>query len=111
MWLTLVKKSIRTTVSGRALDDFQHHIEFRGPSILLGDRSQAWLREHGEMYVQERAIVADAALVYAYQSDTEGNLVYRYTARNSHPLVANNLLGGASVTLRSEKGMGGLWTS
>ncbi len=42
----------------------------------------------GEMYVQERAIVADVALVHAYQSDTEGNLVYRYTARNFNPLVA-----------------------
>jgi 3-oxoacid CoA-transferase subunit A len=39
----------------------------------------------GEMYVQERAIIAD---VHAYQSDTEGNLVYRYTARNFNPLVA-----------------------
>jgi 3-oxoacid CoA-transferase subunit A len=42
----------------------------------------------GEIYVQERAIVADVALVHAYQSDTEGNLVYRYTARNFNPLVA-----------------------
>jgi 3-oxoacid CoA-transferase subunit A len=42
----------------------------------------------GEMYVQERAIVADVALVHAYQSNTEGNLVYRYTARNFNPLVA-----------------------
>jgi 3-oxoacid CoA-transferase subunit A len=42
----------------------------------------------GEMYVQERAIIADVALVHAYQSDTEGNLVYRYTARNFNPLVA-----------------------
>jgi 3-oxoacid CoA-transferase subunit A len=42
----------------------------------------------GEMYVQERAIVADVALVHAYKADTEGNLVYRYTARNFNPLVA-----------------------
>lgn len=42
----------------------------------------------GELYVQERAIVADVALVHAYQADTEGNLVYRYTARNFNPLVA-----------------------
>jgi 3-oxoacid CoA-transferase subunit A len=42
----------------------------------------------GEIYVQERAIVADVALVHAYQADIEGNLVYRFTARNFNPLVA-----------------------
>jgi len=42
----------------------------------------------GATYVQERAIVADVALVHAYKADTEGNLVYRYTARNFNPLVA-----------------------
>lgn len=42
----------------------------------------------GELYVQERAIIADVALVHAYKADTDGNLVYRYTARNFNPLVA-----------------------
>ena len=42
----------------------------------------------GAMYVQERGIVADVALVHAYMADTEGNLVYRNTARNFNPLVA-----------------------
>lgn len=42
----------------------------------------------GTEYVQERGIVADVALVHAYLADTEGNLVYRYTARNFNPLVA-----------------------
>ena len=42
----------------------------------------------GATYVQERAIVADVALVHAYMADTEGNLIYRYTARNFNPLVA-----------------------
>lgn len=42
----------------------------------------------GALYVQERAIVADVALVHAYKADTEGNLIYRYTARNFNPLVA-----------------------
>lgn len=42
----------------------------------------------GALYVQERAIIADVSLVHAYQADTEGNLVYRYTARNFNPLVA-----------------------
>jgi 3-oxoacid CoA-transferase subunit A len=42
----------------------------------------------GELYVQERGIVADVALVHAHTADTAGNLVYRYTARNFNPVVA-----------------------
>ena len=42
----------------------------------------------GEKYVQERAIRADVALVHAHTADTDGNLVYRYTARNFNPVVA-----------------------
>jgi 3-oxoacid CoA-transferase subunit A len=42
----------------------------------------------GELYVQERGIVADLALVHAHTADTDGNLVYRYTARNFNPVVA-----------------------
>ncbi|WP_077489622.1 CoA transferase subunit A [Sinomonas mesophila] len=42
----------------------------------------------GVAYVQERAIVADVALVHAHTADTDGNLVYRYTARNFNPVVA-----------------------
>ena len=44
----------------------------------------------GETYVQERGIVADVALVHAYLADTDGNLVYRNTARNFNPLVATS---------------------
>lgn len=42
----------------------------------------------GELYVQERGIVADLALVHAHTADPEGNLIYRYTARNFNPVVA-----------------------
>ena len=42
----------------------------------------------GRHYVMERALVADLALVHAYQGDPEGNLVYRMTARNFNPMVA-----------------------
>jgi 3-oxoacid CoA-transferase subunit A len=42
----------------------------------------------GEVFVQERGIVADLALVHANTADTEGNLIYRYTARNFNPIVA-----------------------
>jgi 3-oxoacid CoA-transferase subunit A len=42
----------------------------------------------GRQYVLERGIVADLSLVRAWRADTEGNLVYRLTARNFNPLVA-----------------------
>ena len=42
----------------------------------------------GETYVQERAIKADVALVHAHTADTDGNLIYRYTAQNFNPVVA-----------------------
>lgn len=43
----------------------------------------------GEMYVMERGLVADVALVHAWKGDTEGNLVYRKTARNFNPMMAS----------------------
>lgn len=49
----------------------------------------------GETYVQERAILADVALVHAHTADTDGNLIYRYTARNFNPVVAT----AAKVTI------------
>ena len=42
----------------------------------------------GEDYVMERGIVADIALVHAWKGDTEGNLIYRKTARNFNPMMA-----------------------
>ena len=42
----------------------------------------------GETYVMERGIVADLAIVHAYMGDTEGNLIYRKTARNFNPMMA-----------------------
>ena len=42
----------------------------------------------GQRYIMERGIVADLAIVHAYIADTEGNLVYRKTARNFNPVMA-----------------------
>jgi 3-oxoacid CoA-transferase subunit A len=42
----------------------------------------------GETYVMERGIVADLAIVHAWMGDTEGNLIYRKTARNFNPMMA-----------------------
>lgn len=42
----------------------------------------------GQRAILERGIVADLALVRAYEGDAEGNLRYRLTARNFNPLAA-----------------------
>ena len=44
----------------------------------------------GKRAILERGIVADLALVRAHTGDTEGNLRYRFTARNFNPLVATS---------------------
>ena len=43
----------------------------------------------GRMYVQERGLIADIALIHAWKADPEGNLVYRKTARNFNPIMAS----------------------
>ena len=43
---------------------------------------------NGEQYVMETGLVADLAVVHAWMGDTEGNLVYRKTARNFNPMMA-----------------------
>ena len=49
----------------------------------------------GARYVMERGIVADLSIVHAWTGDTEGNLVYRKTARNFNPMMAT----AAKVTI------------
>jgi 3-oxoacid CoA-transferase subunit A len=43
---------------------------------------------NGEKYMMEKGLVADLALVHAWKADTEGNLVFRKTARNFNPMMA-----------------------
>jgi 3-oxoacid CoA-transferase subunit A len=42
----------------------------------------------GEAYIMETGLVADLSIVHAWKGDTEGNLVYRKTARNFNPVMA-----------------------
>jgi len=42
----------------------------------------------GHLHVMERGLLADLAIVHAWRGDTEGNLVYRKTARNFNPIMA-----------------------
>ena len=43
---------------------------------------------NGETYILETGLTADLSLVKAWKGDTEGNLVYRKTARNFNPMMA-----------------------
>ncbi|MFH1808488.1 MAG: CoA transferase subunit A [Pseudomonadota bacterium] len=49
----------------------------------------------GKMYVLERALTADFAIIKAYRGDTHGNLVFRKTARNFAPMMC----AAAKVTI------------
>ena len=58
-----------------------------GVGTIIADGKE--LREFdGATYVMERGLVADVSIVHAYKGDTEGNLVYRKTARNFNPMMA-----------------------
>ena len=43
---------------------------------------------NGKDYLLELAFDADYAMVKAWKGDTDGNLIYKYTARNFNPLMA-----------------------
>ena len=58
-----------------------------GVGTIVADGKE--LREFdGATYVMESALHADVAIVKAWKGDTEGNLVYRKTARNFNPMMA-----------------------
>jgi 3-oxoacid CoA-transferase subunit A len=42
----------------------------------------------GSKFVMERGITGDLAVIHAWKADTEGNLVFRKTARNFNPMMA-----------------------
>jgi len=56
-----------------------------GTLVAEGKEERAF---DGQKYVMERGLVADLAIVHAWKGDTEGNLVYRKTARNFNPIMA-----------------------
>src|SRR5579859_6529801 len=56
-----------------------------GTDIARGKEERVF---HGDTYIMETGLVADLAIVHAFKGDTEGNLVYRKTARNFNPMMA-----------------------
>jgi 3-oxoacid CoA-transferase subunit A len=58
-----------------------------GYGTMIGEGKD--IREfNGDKYIMERGLVADLSIVHAWKGDTEGNLVYRKTARNFNPMMA-----------------------
>src|SRR5580700_5564174 len=57
-----------------------------GTDIAKGKEERVF---HGERYIMETGLVADLSIVHAWKGDTEGNLVYRKTARNFNPMMAS----------------------
>ena len=43
---------------------------------------------NGETYILETGLVSDVSIIKAWKADTEGNLIYRKTARNFNPMMA-----------------------
>jgi 3-oxoacid CoA-transferase A subunit len=56
-----------------------------GTEVADGKETRAF---DGKMYVMERWLKADFALVKAWKGDRLGNLVYKRTARNFNPMMA-----------------------
>ena len=56
-----------------------------GTQIAEGKETREY---DGKMYVLERSLFADFAIVKAWKGDTMGNLVFKGTARNFNPMVA-----------------------
>jgi 3-oxoacid CoA-transferase subunit A len=44
---------------------------------------------NGDTFILETGLTADISLVKAWKGDTEGNLIYRKTARNFNPMMAS----------------------
>jgi 3-oxoacid CoA-transferase subunit A len=56
-----------------------------GTEIARGKEERTF---DGDAYIMETGLVADLSIVHAWKGDTEGNLVYRKTARNFNPMMA-----------------------
>ena len=56
-----------------------------GTEIAKGKEEKVF---NGERYILETGLVADLSVIHAWKGDTEGNLVYRKTARNFNAPMA-----------------------
>lgn len=75
----------RIRAGGAGIEGFYTRTSFGTP---MAEGKETKVFEDGHTYVLERPLKADLALVKAYIGDTEGNLIYRKTARNFNPMMA-----------------------
>jgi 3-oxoacid CoA-transferase subunit A len=68
-----------------------------GTQIAEGKPQQEF---NGRLYVQETGLRADLSIIHAWKADTEGNLIYRKTARNFNPVMAT---AGETVVAQVEE--------
>jgi len=68
-----------------------------GTIVAEGKQTQEF---DGKLYVMERALTPDVALVKAHVADRSGNLIFRKTARNFNPNVA---MAGKITVVEVEK--------
>jgi len=54
----------------------------------LAQEGKPVIESEGKLYILEKPIHADFALLRAYKADRLGNLIYNKTARNSNPIMA-----------------------
>ncbi len=54
----------------------------------LAQEGKPVIEADGKLYILEKPIQADFALVRAFKADKLGNLIYNKTARNSNPIMA-----------------------
>ena len=74
----------RIRVGGSGIPDFYTRTG-AGTQIAEGKETREF---DGVPYVMERGLRADLAIVHAWRADTEGNLVFRMSARNFNPIMA-----------------------
>ena len=74
----------RMRAGGAGIPAFYTRTGF-GTAVAAGKETRVF---NGENYVMETGLVADVSFVKAWKGDTEGNLIYRKTARNFNPMIA-----------------------
>jgi 3-oxoacid CoA-transferase/3-oxoacid CoA-transferase subunit A len=84
------------TGAGTAVSDGGLPLKYAADGSVAKSSPKKELREFdGRSYVLERAIRGDFAIVKAWKGDRFGNLVYRHTAMNFNPMMAQ----AAAVTI------------
>ena len=82
------------TLAGRESEleerEFLHSLRARvSGTVVAADFADSKNSDGREHLWMERALKADIALIKAWKSDHEGNLIYRKTAHNVNPIMAS----------------------